>query len=435
MLRPLISYCLIAILVCAVGCDRGRTVKKKTDRQEATLVKLVPVGETEIQRTSTQPATVHPYFRTEIRAKATGFVQDLKVDIGTPVTKGDVLAILAVPEMDKRKDVIEAKIRRFQAEELRFDSAIGLAKAEVESAEALVVEAEAQLGSIEASVSAAEAEFKRTEELVTNGSIEDRVLDEVRKKRDSQRALKQGTLSSIESARAQVVVAKAKLAAAEADVKAASANTQVTKSELEELAELINYATLNAPFDGIVTERNIEPGQLVSQDGHGSSNPLFVVSQVSKVRVRIPVPESDAPYVNPGDEITLTFPSFASESVTGTVSRTSGSLDPSTRTMIAECDVENANGKLIPGMFGHASIALTSKTMANTLPSRAIRFDESGNAYVYAVSDSGTVSIANIETGHDDGNTIEVVAGIDPGQQVIDAHIERFADGQKVRPL
>jgi RND family efflux transporter MFP subunit len=160
------------------------------------------------------------------------------------------------------------------------------------------------------------------------------------------------------------------------------------------------------------------------------------VSQVDKLRVHIPVPEADAALVNQGDAISLSFPSFPGEApMTVSVTRVSGSLDPSTRTMLVEAEIPNPDGKLLPGMFGQASIVLTTKVAANMLPARAVRFDESGRAFVYVVDQADTVSIVDVTTGFDDGLTIEILSGVDSGQRVVDAHLNRFTTGQQVQIL
>ncbi|MCM2372670.1 efflux RND transporter periplasmic adaptor subunit [Aporhodopirellula aestuarii] len=428
---------VITCLLMVAGCTGGEPVAKKQGEPRTLSVKTVAVETTAVKRTTRQPATVHAYYRAEVRAKASGFVIAINADIGDYVEKGAELASIDVPELLKQRDVVEAKIKRLESEERRATAGINLAKARVRSAEAMLSESKSQLGGVEASLAASEAEFDRTQDLVQRGSLQNRMLDEARMKRDSELARRDATASSVESAQAQVEVAQAQVESAIADFDAAQADTQIARRQLEELDVMIQYATVTAPFGGVVTERNIEPGDLVRQASEvGSGKPLFVVSQVDKVRIRIPVPESDAPLVNRGDEVTLTFPSFASESpIVTSVTRRSGSLDPSTRTMLVEAEVSNADGKLLPGMFGQASINLNTKVAANMLPAQAIRFDETGNAYVYAVSDDETVSVVSIQTGIDDGNSIEVLSGVEPGQRVIGPHLKRFVDGEKVAVL
>ena len=216
---------------------------------------------------------------------------------------------------------------------------------------------------------------------------------------------------------------------------AAKAETEVVRRQRDELAVMIDFATLKAPFAGVVTERNVDPGDLVRvADEAGEGKPLLIVSQVDPVRVRVPVPEDDAAWVSRDDVMTLTFPSFADESpVEAKVTRVAGDLDPSTRSMWVEAELENGEMKWIPGMFGRATIALTDSVAASVLPARAVRFGESGNAYVYIVGEDETVSVTPVTIGSDDGSSIEILAGLRPGQRVIDAHLQRFSDGQKVR--
>ncbi|QDT12515.1 Toluene efflux pump periplasmic linker protein TtgG precursor [Planctomycetes bacterium K23_9] len=438
-LRPVSTLYRIAVL-CTValmaGCSPEQVTLKSKEAGKV-QVRTVAVATEAIPQTTVQPASVHAYHRVEIRANTSGFVKTLNTDIGELVQAGDVLAEIDVPEMLMQREVIEARIERLVAEEQQAEALIELAEAAVKSATAKVAEAESLVAGTDASVAAAEAEFSRTQDMVGRGSLQSRVLDEVRMKRDSESANKQAVESATDSARANVAVAKAKKRAAEADMKAAKAATEITKRELEEIDVMIAYGTLKAPFTGLVTQRNIEPGDLVrSASEVGSGKPLFVISQIDKVRVRIPVPESDAALVNPGDSIALTFPSFKAEPpMAATVTRISGSLDPATRTMMIEADMPNPDGKLMPGMFGQALIQMDTTLAANVLPARAIRFDETGKAYVYVVGDDDVVSIADVATGLDDGNSIEVLSGVEPGQRVIDSHLKRFTDGQQVAVL
>ncbi|TWT97098.1 efflux RND transporter periplasmic adaptor subunit [Neorhodopirellula pilleata] len=429
---------LIAMWGIAVtGCQPASVALKKESDVKVVPVKTVAIATTDVRRTTSQPASVHAYYRTEINARVSGFVEAMHADIGDYVKAGAVLATLDVPELKMQAQVKQAHVQRSEAKEKQSQSRVELARAGVRSAEAKVEQAQAEMSGADASLAAAEAQFDRTEDLVERQSLQDRMLDEARKNRDSQAAMKDSIESLVNAAEADVQVARAELAAAEADLQAAQADTQVARRELDELNVQIDFAVLKAPFDGIVTERNIEPGDLVrAQSDTGNGKPLYVVSHVSKLRVRVPVPETDAPMVNQGDTITLTFPSFASESpMTATVTRTSGSLDPSTRTMMVEAEMENTDGKLLPGMFGQATIELSTQVAAHMLPARAIRFDETGKAYVYVLSDDDVVKVATVTTGIDDGNFIEITSGVQPGQRVIDAHLKRFTDGQKVQPL
>ena len=432
----------IACLLTLAGCAEPAVTNSKQPKVVA--VKAVIVETKDLPQTTRQPATVLAFNEAKIRAQATGYITKLAADIGDYVQKGDTLAVISVPELEKQSEVMQARVRQSEAKETQANAGVELAKANVESAKAGLEQARSELTGAEATLAASEAEFSRTNDLVNRQSLQRRMLDEVRKKRDSEKANQSSAESMITAAEANILVAEAELAAAEADLVAVKSETVVAKKQLEELQVLVDYATLKAPFTGVVTKRSIDLGDLVQQDAqHGA---LFVVSEIDKVRVQMPVPEAAAAMVNPGDEVKLTFPSFTGESaITAKVTRVSGSLDPSTRTMLVESEIKNDDKKLIPGMFGQATITLDSKLAANMLPARAVRFSETGQAYVYALksgSDAGdeskgdaTVSIINVTTGMDDGSSIEILNGVGKGEKVIDAHLKRFTTGQKVALL
>lgn len=429
---------LVCLFACLSGCQMQPAPAQSSQLNRKPIpVKTVAVTETTVERTTVQPATVHAYYEVEIRPKVTGYVKEVNVDIGDVVTREAILATVAMPEMDMQKGVIQARITRFQSIEKQAQAGIALAQADIVSAEAKLAQAKSELNRDDASLAASEAEFARTQDLVSRQSVESRLLDEARKRRDSELANRQATQSAITSAEAEVTVAKAKLTAAQADLTTAQAETQIAERQLDELEVLMDYATLKAPFDGVITKRTVDPGALVREsDASSPSHPLFVVSKIDRVRVHVAVPESDAAAVNQGDPLTLTFPFFSDEPpMTAEVTRISHSLDASTRTMLVEAEIDNTDGKLLPGMFGQASIQTSSKVAAKILPARAIRFSETGKAYVYSVDDNDTVKVVDITTGFDEGGHIEISSGLEPNQRVIDTHLRRFSTGDKVSVL
>lgn len=425
-----IAWGAAAATLAIAGCSRpsAEPPKAPTAREiKPVAVRIVEVTREEVQRVTTQPATVHALHEAEMRARVNGYVEKVTADIGDVVKKGATLAVISVPEMEKRSEIIEARITRFASEEQRAQAGVELAKAGVRSAEAQLEQAKSELKSADAALAAMQAEFQRTEDLVQRQSLERRVLDEVRKKRDSARANREALAAAILSAEAERTSSLAV-------VQAAQAETAIARRQLEELDILLGYAIVKAPFDGVVTTRVVETGDLVGERSEaGAGQTLFVVSQVSKVRVRIPVPETDAALVRRGDAMSLRFPSFPEEaSITTTVRRVAGGLDPSTRTMLVEAEWENADHKLLPGMFGQATITLGAKVPTNVLPARAVRFSESGEAYIYVVDNDNVVTVTPVQTGFDNGSLIEVKQGLEAGQRVIDAHLQRFETDQRV---
>ena len=429
------SQCLFAVVLCGMILPRSSASVIAQSDDTSPRVRTVAAIQQQVSRTVTQPASIEPWYRAEIRARVQGYVTDVSADIGDVVQQGQTLAILAAPELQKQAEITRARIRRMQAEEQRAKANKDVTVANIEAAEANYKQTQSQVAMDDALFKAATAEFERFRDLVSRGATEPRMLDEATRRKESAAASRQASLSAITSAQASVLVARARQAAAEAEITVAQTETQIAQSELEELEIMINYLTIKAPFEGVVTHRSLNPGDLVAAgNGSDSAEPLFVVSQLQKVRCLVDIPERDAAFVRRGDVLTVRFPSFPTENVETTIARTSQNLNRETRTMRIEADIPNPEGKLLPGMFGQATLTMNISETASLLPARSVRFDAKGNAFVYAIQPDQTVAITNVQILSDDGRMLQI-AGLEKNQRVVDAHLQRFTDGQKVEIL
>jgi RND family efflux transporter MFP subunit len=148
--------------------------------------------------------------------------------------------------------------------------------------------------------------------------------------------------------------------------------------------------------------------------------------------VRVAVPERDAPLADPGDSALITLQALPGEELRGHVSRVAGALDETTRTMLLEIDLPNPDGRLLPGMFGQATIQLEPPRERLTLPANAVRFDEQGKSYVYVIDAASEVAVVDVETGLDDGQQIEITAGLLGSERVAGPSLKRLRAGQRV---
>lgn len=430
-----VFFCILAcLLACGSGCQMGAS--EQAAAKKLVKVKTVAVTQTQVDKTSRQPATIRPFYETEIRSKVNGYVAEVKADIGDFVLKDQVLATLEIPELDQQVLIAKSNVVLLQSRGKEALAGVTLAQASVDASRAKLAQAKSEKLEKDALLAAAKAELSRTQDLVSRGSLQARLLDEAQKKFDSAQAGVAAIASAVQSAEAEVTVAEARYSAAEAKVEAAKAETAVAEGQLQEILVMQSYAELKAPFAGLITKRTVNLGELIDGSLQAGSHPLFVLSQIDQVRVHVPVPEMDAPFVQPGDKLVLVFPAFATEPpIETTVARQSGSLDPSTRTILVEAILDNAEGKLLPGMFGEAEIQLETQVAAAMLPSRAVRFDETGQAYVYVIDSDNKIAKAKVKTGFDTGTEIEVLSGIELNQMVVGPHLQRFTDGQEVEPL
>lgn len=360
-----------------------------------TAVKTVAPQKTALKMTTAQPATVRAFHEAELYAKVSGFLKELKADIGDTVVTGQVLAVIDVPEMEKAFERQGAEHALLERKKEQTEAAVGAAKAELE---------------------AHQSEYERVKSLAETKTLPQRAADESRSRFES---------------------AKAKLIVAETEVKVGEASVLASQKVLEEMEVLMDYASIKAPFGGVVTQRSVDPGDLVrNQAGSAAQGkPLFTVSQVKMMRVSVMVPEKDSVWVDVNDAAEMTFPALPGETFTGKVARTSRSLDPKTRTMEVEIDFENEKGRLLPGMYAKVVILMQERT-ALVVPSGSIRFDETGeSSVVYVVKGGTSISHVSVTTGRDDGNHIEIVSGLTGDERIVTGMLGRLQDGQAVKVL
>ncbi len=218
-------------------------------------------------------------------------------------------------------------------------------------------------------------------------------------------------------------------AAHEADlrVEQAMAAQNVTTAKLAEAEQMLAYASIPAPFDGIVSVRNVDPGDLVAAD---TATTLIQVDSITPLRVVAYIPERDAVWLNNGDPATLSFDAYPGQTFSATVTRTAGVLDPDTRRMRAEIDLDNSKGLLFPGMYGQTTIELKTRRNALVVPAGAVRLND-GPPHVYAV-ENGTVKRIPVTLGNDNGMQIEVAAGLTGNEQIVVNGLGRLRDGDAV---
>lgn len=433
LLAGTLSLFLLAGCGDASVPDAEAASETPSDVPTVTVVK--PEQKT-LRRTTTQPATVSAYFEADIYAKVAGYLTELNHDIGDAVEAGAVLGVVSVPEMNKQIERQQAEIRKLEADEKRATAEVQVAQSLKTAADAELTQAQAEVSKAVALVSADRRELDRTRDLVQRQSVADRLLDESQKRFESSEAAQEAAEAAVTSAQARLTVAESKIAAAKADQDAAKAQTDVARKQLEELEAMMKYATLSAPFAGVVTARHVDVGDLVRNTqtaSTGDRSPLFSVAQVDKVRVRVAIPENDAPWANPQDKASVKLRAVPGPPIQSQITRVSGRLDPSTRTMLAEIELKNSDRelKLLPGMFGEVTITLAERN-ALVLPAGVVRYDEQGKGYVYVVSGDSTISRVDVTTGLDDGKQIEIVSGLSGNERVVTNTIERFTTGQKV---
>ena len=233
---------------------------------------------------------------------------------------------------------------------------------------------------------------------------------------------------------AKVDVAKAALKAANADTRAAETMVEVAQKKHKQFQIMIGYATLQAPFDGVVSQRNLDPGALVNSGLQKKS--LFTIIHSQKVRIRTAIPERDVTWVDVGDKAEFKCDGLRDGKINGRVTRLAGALDPKTRTMLVEMEIDNKDGDLLPGMFGQLTITLDHRPDRIVVPATTLHQGEPGqDPVVYVVGSDDTVSHVPVSVGLDDGKRIEIIKGLSGEERIVTGMLGRLSPGQKVRVI
>jgi len=245
-------------------------------------------------------------------------------------------------------------------------------------------------------------------------------------------------LAGVTSNRWQSLLAKHAVSQQEADQArsnyiAAQAAVDASKANVRRLEQLQSYERIIAPFDGVITARNTDIGDLIDA-GSGTSNPreLFHLAATGKLRVYVAVPEVYADSIHTGDSATLTQDSNPEAKITGTIVRNANAIDRATRTLNVEVDVENRDNKLLPGayVFVHFHVPAGSNTV--TIPSNTLLFRSDGLRVGVVRNDR--VQLVPVTIGHDYGSTVEVTSGLNQADEVVVDPPDSLASGTQVRP-
>ncbi|WP_213780700.1 efflux RND transporter periplasmic adaptor subunit [Caballeronia sp. dw_276] len=222
----------------------------------------------------------------------------------------------------------------------------------------------------------------------------------------------------------------------QSDMQAKRAMLQSAQANVKRLAELVSYEKLTAPFDGVVTARNVDVGALVTAGGTPglTANPgeLFHVSQIDRLRVFVDVPQTDASHMNAGTVAYLSVQQFPGRKFEAVVARNSGAIDPVSRTLRVEVDVDNHDGALLPGAYVQVHLALQTPAPALELPVSAMLF-RPGGVTIAVVDGSGKTALKTVTIGRDFGTRMEVTTGLAAGDRVIDNPGDAISAGESVQ--
>ena len=374
-----LSALLLLIAGLTFGGWRYYAQQRDTLAEAAQRQSLVPTLRTAVVKPGdptmlvSLPGTTSAFATANIFARASGYVGKRNVDIGDPVKQGQVLAEITAPEVDHQ----------------------------IAQAQATLEQSEAALRQQQANADLANTTWGRDKPLVDKGWV----------------TAQQGDVD------------RQNLQAQQAAVGVAQSNVAAQQAQIKVLQQAKDYLTVQAPFDGVVTRRNIDVGSLVQADAT-SGTFMFTVMQTNVIRTQVYVPQDQAFGVAPGVEAVIRVPEIPAHGFPGKVTRMADALDPLTRTLLTEIDVPNPDGALPPGVYCTVELHIPRKTPSLTVPADAIIFDAEG-LHVAAI-ENGIVHMRKVTIARDLGTQVEVTDGLKDGDQVILNPSVNLAEGSKV---
>ncbi|HEU0124105.1 MAG TPA: efflux RND transporter periplasmic adaptor subunit [Bryobacteraceae bacterium] len=370
-----------------------------------TSLPVVAVSKAEAAPASTElvlPATTEPNYVAQIYARTNGYVSSRFVDIGDHVRAGQLLAAIESPEL--------------QQELAQAQASLAQAKASYESANAAIHQAAANKEQTRANQSIAQTTFERWDRLVQRGVLPKQEGDERR--------------SALHARNAEVAAAEAAVANASASAAAQRANIGAQEANVRRLQQLISYQRITAPFDGVVTERRVEKGDLVSAGSIGQSS-LFTLSQSNTLRVRVNVPQTYAGNIAAGQTATIVVSERPGEEFKGQIVREAGAINAASRTLQVEVQIDNRAGRLLPGMYTQVKLGVTRQEPAVLIPADALYVDSAGTR-VATVDGQKRLHFHHVTLGRNLGTTLEVASGLPAGAAIVRNPSDSLKDGAEV---
>jgi RND family efflux transporter MFP subunit len=368
-------------------------------------VVVTPVVSRTLDREIVLPGELAAYYRVAFYPKVSGFVASIDVDRGSVVRKGQLLVKLTAPELANQRSAAEARVRAADAKRLESRDAIEAARADL-------AEAQARLESLDTT-------YRRLEQAAkTPGVVAENDVDVSRRQ--------------VDAARARVKAITARITAAQAQERSLEATVAAERRAASSQRDIEAYLRVRAPFDGVVSERNVHPGSYVAPATGPMSTPMLWLQQVSRLRLTVFVPEPDLGGIPIDMRLRFTVPAFPGRTFEGKVARKAGALDERTRTMAIELDVENPKGELAPGMYAEVRWRVSRREPTLWVPPSAIAITTE-RTFIVRVKD-GVAEWVDVRRGATTPNLVEIFGNLRTGDLVAVRGTDELRSGTRVQP-
>src|ERR1700728_503687 len=357
----LLILLIAGALTLLAHVSHEHALAKETERQTVPTVAVVHPQTEKPDEDLILPGSLLAYEESPIYARTSGYLVRWYKDIGSRVTKGELLAKIDTPEVDQ-------ELNQTRAARLQILAQMDLAKISADRWQNL-------------------------------------------RKTDSVSAQESDQYNS--------------------GYKQSQANLAAADANMRRLEQLEGFKDVYAPFTGVLTKRNVDPGALINAGAGAAGRELFDLARVDPLRVYTSVPQAYAPYVRVGAKTFITLQEFPGQKFVAIVARTAEAIDPATRTLLTEVDVPNKDGRLLPGSFGEVHFAVGNGVNKVTVPVNTMLFRAEGPR-VAVVGPDSKVQLRPINIGRDYGTTLEILGGVLPTDQIVVNPADSLEDGQPV---
>lgn len=426
--KQIISLIGLSIALCFIAACRSAATKE----QQAKPVKVKAAERRIANRSARYAASITPNTQVEVAFKVGGYVIGIEqvrdqsgqlrhIQAGDIVHKGTVLAQL-------RRDDYQSKVDQTVSQQGEANAGVETSKAQLAEAKAAVETSKAQLAEAQAALDRAKLDYERTQNLFKTESITKTDYDASKAQYESAQARVDAAKSQFETAQSRVKTAQSQIAASEARAKTAKASTADAMIPLSD-------TSLKAPMSGVVLERKVEVGALVSPNAPG-----FVLADITSVKATFGVPDMALPNLKMGQTVNIKTDAVSDSEFTGHISRVSPSADKSSRVFEVEVTIQNSLSLLKPGMIVSLELSEGNEQELIVAPLSAVtRSKTNTQAYaVFVVEEVNGKTIAHqreVAVGETYGNNIVVVGGLKTGERVITTGVTMVADGDAVQVI
>jgi RND family efflux transporter MFP subunit len=375
ILTPVSIVFVVTVVLAIVGIVRRQHTSTVLAKYTETVAPPTVSVELPVLQQNAQeillPGNMQAFTLAPIYARTTGYVKAWYHDIGSHVSKGQLLAVIETPELDQQ-----------------------------------LAQAKADLATAQSNAGLAKTTAARYQDLIGNNAVSQQDTD--------------NAVTQLQSTTTQV-------------------NSAI--ANVRRLEELQSFERIVAPFDGVITARNIDIGQLITAAGSTTTagagtivgnKQIFDISVIRTLRVFVNVPQIYAPDAKNGVIATLTLPQYPGRKFEGKLVRTSSAVDTATRTLLAEVDVNNSSGELLPGSYTEVHLHTSKSAPALIVPVSALILEPDG-LHVATVDTNNIAHLVHVSAGRDFGTTVEILTGLKPMQSVVANPPDSMIDGEKVR--